>query len=64
MLLPAPQPLTDNVSIIQGPERLVTGWWDGDDMTRDYFVARSTTGRWLWVFRNQDLQWFVHGMFS
>ncbi|MCG9725751.1 Y-family DNA polymerase [Vibrio brasiliensis] len=64
LLLPAPQPLTDNVSIIQGPERLVTGWWDGDDMTRDYFVARSATGRWLWVFRNQDLQWFIHGMFS
>lgn len=63
-ILPSPQPLSDRVSIVQGPERLVTGWWDGDDMTRDYFIARSEAGRWLWVFRNQDHQWFVHGMFS
>ncbi|KGY12003.1 nucleotidyltransferase [Vibrio tubiashii] len=63
ILLPTPEPLQEQVSIIQGPERLVTGWWDGDDMTRDYFVARSDQGRWLWVFRNQDKHWFIHGLF-
>lgn len=63
-MLPYPEPLTDKISLIQGPERFVTGWWDGDDMTRDYFIAQSNQGRWLWVFRNQDKQWFVHGLFS
>jgi len=63
-LLPTPEPLYDKVSIVQGPERFVTGWWDGNDITRDYFIARSNEGRWLWVFRNQDKQWFLHGQFS
>ncbi|TFH93660.1 Y-family DNA polymerase [Vibrio ouci] len=63
-MLPTPELLSEKVSLIQGPERFVTGWWDGDDMTRDYFVARSDQGRWLWVFRNQDKQWFTHGLFS
>jgi protein ImuB len=64
MMLPTPEPLAEQISIIQGPERFVTGWWDGDEMTRDYFIARSQTGRWLWVFRNQQRQWFLHGLFS
>ncbi|KJY83475.1 nucleotidyltransferase [Vibrio galatheae] len=63
IVLPTPEPLQEKVSIIQGPERFVTGWWDGDEMTRDYFIARSDQGRWLWLFRNQDQQWFVHGLF-
>lgn len=63
-LLPIPQPLQEKVSIVQGPERFVTGWWDGNDITRDYFIARSNKGRWLWIFRNQDKQWFLHGQFS
>lgn len=64
MMLPTPEPLAEQVSIVQGPERFVTGWWDGDDMTRDYFIARSQTGRWLWVYRNPQKQWFLHGLFS
>lgn len=63
ILLPEPQRLQEKVALIQGPERFVTGWWDGADITRDYFVARSQQGRWLWVFRNQDKQWFLHGQF-
>ncbi|USD41990.1 DNA polymerase Y family protein [Vibrio sp. SCSIO 43135] len=64
IMLPEPELLCEKVSLMQGPERVVTGWWDGDDMTRDYFIARSQEGRWLWIFRNQDKQWFLHGQFS
>ncbi|MGX1925385.1 Y-family DNA polymerase [Vibrio sp. NH-7] len=64
LMMPEPEPLAEKVSIIHGPERFVTGWWDGDEMTRDYFIARSDAGRWLWVFRNQQMQWFLHGVFS
>ncbi|KXI30374.1 Y-family DNA polymerase [Paraglaciecola hydrolytica] len=64
LLLPYPKPLTMQVSIMQGPERIVTGWWDSKPIHRDYFVARSLTGQSLWVFRNHKHQWFIHGMFS
>ncbi|MFW7523044.1 Y-family DNA polymerase [Vibrio ostreicida] len=63
MMLPAPEPLAEKVSITHGPERFVTGWWDGEEITRDYFIAQSDHGRWLWVFRNHDMQWFLHGLF-
>ncbi|OEF04023.1 Y-family DNA polymerase [Vibrio genomosp. F10] len=60
----SPQPLTEKANIISGPERIVTGWWDGNDIIRDYFIARSAEGRWLWLFRDQQKNWFVHGQFS
>lgn len=63
-LLPEPELLKEKVSIMQGPERLATGWWDAGEIIRDYFVARTDTGRWLWIFRNKNRQWFIHGIFS
>ena len=27
-------------TLLAGPERIESGWWDGDDARRDYFVAR------------------------
>ena len=33
-------------------------------MIRDYFIARTEQGRWLWVFRTPEQQWFIHGQFS
>ena len=38
----------------QGPERIETGWWDGRDVQRDYYVARNPAGVRLWVFRDRD----------
>lgn len=64
ILLPFPTPLQEKVTIIQGPERLATGWWDADEITRDYFIARGHKGKMLWVFRTPRKEWFVHGVFS
>lgn len=64
LILPTPEVLTDKVSLLHGPERIATGWWDGEAITRDYFIARSKEGRWLWVFRDRKMQWFLHGLFS
>jgi len=64
ILLPKPRPLKEKVAIIQGPERLATGWWDDSPMIRDYFIARSDKGCWLWIFRTPKQHWFVHGVFS
>ncbi|MDV7103941.1 DNA polymerase Y family protein [Vibrio sp. TH_r3] len=64
LLLPIPTPLQEKVSIIYGPERLATGWWDGNEVIRDYFIARSVTGKILWIFKTPTKQWFIHGVFS
>lgn len=64
ILFPSPLPLQEKVSILQGPERLTTGWWDDEEVVRDYFVVRNMKGQWLWVFRNQYNQLFVHGIFA
>lgn len=46
-------------------ERIESGWWDGEDVARDYFIARGLEGRRFWVYRNlQTKQWFLHGMFG
>jgi len=64
ILLPSPKLLRERISIAQGPERVSTGWWDGQVMIRDYFIARAENGSWLWVFRTPEQQWFLHGVFS
>ena len=50
----------------QGPERIESGWWDGRDVQRDYYVARNPAGVRLWVFRDRDPsgRWFLHGVFG
>lgn len=49
-----------------GPERIETGWWDGRDVQRDYWVALGPAGERLWIFRERgDLRgWFLHGIFG
>ena len=63
-LYPTPEALIEQVTLIHGPERIATGWWDGEAIIRDYFIAQSAQGRWLWVFRTPEQQWFIHGLFS
>lgn len=44
------------------PERIETGWWQGEYVCRDYYRVETATGEWLWVFRRlQDGRWFWHG---
>lgn len=68
-LYPEPLPFEDmpfhcKIQLVHGPERLLTGWWDGEPITRDYFIAHNESGQWLWVYRTPQQDWFVHGQFS
>ena len=68
-LLAAPRPLgTDpaaaELKLVSGPERIETGWWDGAEVGRDYFVGRSARGEALWLYRERGGAWFVHGVFA
>lgn len=48
-----------------GPERIETGWWDGDDIRRDYYVASNHRGMRLWVYRDlRQMRWYLHGLFG
>ena len=54
------------LTLLSGPERIQTGWWDGGDIGRDYYVARAQDGARWWIFRECDppRRWFVHGCFA
>ena len=52
-----------------GPERIESGWWDGCDLRRDYFVAETPQGEIVWIYRDHrygadDGEWFLHGFFA
>jgi len=53
------------LELTRGPERLETGWWDGDDIRRDYYVALNPAGMRLWVYRDlRTTHWYLHGIFG
>src|SRR3546814_822739 len=50
-LLARPIPLRDPCPrIVSGPERLESGWWDGADARRDYYVIETSQGQRAWAF--------------
>ncbi|NTV09670.1 MAG: DNA polymerase Y family protein, partial [Zoogloea sp.] len=65
-LLPQPRPLKSAFTLLAGPERIESGWWDGAEVRRDYYVARDAEGALLWVFRPLDApeNWHLHGYFA
>ena len=72
-LLAEPLPLAEflhealpAIVLLDGPERIEGGWWDGGDVRRDYFVARADSGQTLWVFKHprRNAGWQVHGIFA
>jgi protein ImuB len=55
------------LALLAGPERIESGWWDGRDAARDYFVARAQTDSLLWIYRERGLEqghWYLHGIFG
>jgi protein ImuB len=80
-LLREPMPLPEQGSrpwldgtplqLLAGPERIESGWWDGDLAARDYFIARALDGALVWVFRARlplsapdGAGWFLQGRFA
>ena len=56
------------LNFMTGPERLETGWWDNDGISRDYFVAVNPAGIHLWIYQNRGGKgcggWYLHGRFG
>lgn len=73
-LLPAPEPLRikegwpwwrGRLYLEPERERIESGWWDGEPVLRDYFIARAPGGEQLWIYRELQAarRWFLHGFF-
>jgi protein ImuB len=75
-LLEQPQPLAEigarphdrdgPLALIAGPERIESGWWDGGEVRRDYFIARAANSATLWIYRERRAPggWYLHGIFG
>ena len=83
-LLPDPQalaergqvPLLDGqlLQLLAGPDRLEYGWWSAEGpAVRDYFIARTSSGALVWVYRHRlpprpgaaaGPAWFLQGRFA
>jgi len=57
--------------LLSGPERIETGWWDAALAERDYFIAQTTDGALVWVYRTRlpqpetlGCEWFLQGRFG
>lgn len=37
--------------ILMGPERIESGWWDGADVRRDYYLIQTRAGQQGWAYR-------------
>jgi len=73
-LLAEPEPIGHRLEaqpwvLRDGPERIESGWWDGADVRRDYFIAENPRGETVWIYRDHrygidDGEWFLHGLFA
>ena len=66
-LLEEPRRLAeDDFVLLAGPERIESGWWDGAEAQRDYFIARTGEHSLAWIYREHAGAggWFVHGFFA
>lgn len=58
------------LTLLSGPERIESGWWDDALATRDYFIAQNEQHLLLWIFRLRTTGnvsgsgWFLHGLFA
>jgi protein ImuB len=62
-LLSSPRRIPAPRRLLSGPERIESGWWDGAEALRDYYVARADDGARQWVFRDlTDGGWYLQGL--
>jgi protein ImuB len=61
------QPYLDGALALEPDrERIESGWWDGADVRRDYFIAHDVAGARWWVYRELSAEgrWWVQGAFG
>ena len=62
-------PLRDHaLHVLAGPERIESGWWDGGDIRRDYYVVETSLGQRAWAYGvagdPSPAHFMLHGWFA
>ncbi|WP_367178085.1 DNA polymerase Y family protein [Undibacterium sp.] len=64
------------LSILSPPERIEAGWWNGQLITRDYFIAETSEHLRCWIYHerisaaqqaeqaDEAAVWYLHGWFG
>ena len=55
------------LKLVTAPERIEAGWWQGELVLRDYFVAQGQDQVDYWIYRERlqdEPRWFLHGLFG
>ncbi|QJQ04635.1 DNA polymerase Y family protein [Undibacterium piscinae] len=64
------------LTLLSPAERIEAGWWNGQLVTRDYFVAENSEHLRCWIYRERvsasqqlarneaDAAWYLHGWFG
>jgi len=64
---PRALPLT-GLRLLAGPERIESGWWDGGDVRRDYYLVETEAGQRGWAYRQfgdeRDSPLWLQGWFA
>ncbi|QUN32304.1 DNA polymerase Y family protein (plasmid) [Cupriavidus sp. KK10] len=57
--------------LVSPPERIEAGWWGGELLTRDYYVAEAHDHTCYWIFQERmgsregdAARWYLHGLFG
>jgi len=58
--------LQGELKLQPGCERIESGWWDEQDVARDYFVATNSFGSCYWIYRelSGERHWYLQGVFE
>ncbi|MEN9865061.1 MAG: hypothetical protein RL748_651, partial [Pseudomonadota bacterium] len=55
------------LKLVSPAERIESGWWSGELVQRDYFVAQGQDHVYYWIFRERlsvEPRWYLHGLFG
>lgn len=66
-LLSGPMPLRDHtLKVLAGPERIESGWWDGEEVRRDYYLVETSSGQRAWAYcvAGEHGPYMLHGWFA
>lgn len=58
-----PKPLTQATQVCFGPVRLNSEWWHNTDHKRDYFIAQTSQGVRMLIFKDENAAWWAQGVF-
>jgi protein ImuB len=52
--------------LLAGPERIESGWWDGEDQRHDYYIVQMPGGQraWAYVASGEIGNWMLQGWFA